>query len=95
MEAAGYLRAVRLLRDQVTAFDAYPFSIPAVRSLDELALDPKVTFLIGDNGSGKSTLIEAIAVQMYFIGSGSWASQLGCANSMCTCCTQPPYGDSH
>ena len=60
--AAAYLRAVRLLRDDVTAFDAYPFSIPAIRTLGELALDPKVTFLIGENGSGKSTLIEAIAV---------------------------------
>ena len=49
--STGFLRAVRLLRDQVPGFDAYPFSIPAIRQLDELDLDPKVTFLIGDNGS--------------------------------------------
>ena len=70
METAGYLRAVRLLRDEVAAFDAYPFSIPAVRALDELTLHPKVTFLIGDNGSGKSTLIEAIAVLAGFNAEG-------------------------
>jgi predicted ATPase len=66
----GYLRGVRLVRDQVPAFDTYPFSIPAIRDLDELALDPKVTFLIGDNGSGKSTLIEAIAVAAGFNAEG-------------------------
>jgi len=58
----GFLRAIRLIRDDVPGFDRYPFAIPAIRSLDELALDPKVTFLIGENGSGKSTLIEAIAI---------------------------------
>ena len=66
----GFLRAVRLLRDEVPGFDAYPFSIPAVRELDELELDPKVTFLIGDNGSGKSTLIEAIAILAGFNAEG-------------------------
>jgi len=41
---------------------AYPFSIPALRALSEIALDPAVTFFVGDNGSGKSTLVEAIAI---------------------------------
>jgi predicted ATPase len=68
--STGFLRAVRLVRDQVPGFDAYPFSIPAVRDLDELELDPKVTFLIGDNGSGKSTLIEAIAILAGFNAEG-------------------------
>ena len=68
--STGFLRAVRLLRDQVPGFDAYPFSIPAIRQLDELDLDPKVTFLIGDNGSGKSTLIEAIAILAGFNAEG-------------------------
>ena len=44
----------------------YPFSIPAVRGLQTLELDPAVTFLVGENGSGKSTLIEAIAIQAGF-----------------------------
>src|SRR3569623_1913920 len=58
---AGYLRGVRLVRDSVVDFNVYPFSIPSIRALDELQLDGKVTFLIGENGAGKSTLIEAIA----------------------------------
>jgi predicted ATPase len=53
---------VRLDRGSVPSFAEYPFSIPAVAALDELALDPRVTVLVGDNGSGKSTLLEAIAV---------------------------------
>jgi predicted ATPase len=61
MQTAGYLRAVRLIRDSVPDFKVYPFSIPSIESLEELELDAKVTFLIGENGAGKSTLIEAIA----------------------------------
>jgi predicted ATPase len=70
LETAGYLRGIRLVREQVPTFDEYPFSVPAIRDLDELALDPKVTFLIGENGSGKSTLIEAIAVAAGFNAEG-------------------------
>ncbi|HEX4492156.1 MAG TPA: AAA family ATPase [Acidimicrobiia bacterium] len=66
----GYLRAVRLVRESGPDFGRYPFSIPSIRSLDELALDPKVTFLIGENGAGKSTLIEAIAVLAGFNAEG-------------------------
>ncbi len=61
-----FLRAVTLLRDRVEDFDAYPFSIPAIRALDTLDLDPRVTFLVGENGSGKSTLLEAIAIACRF-----------------------------
>jgi predicted ATPase len=50
------------MREGVEDPGAYPFSIPAIRTLDELELDPQVTFLVGENGSGKSTLIEAVAV---------------------------------
>jgi predicted ATPase len=67
---AGFLRGVRLMRADVPGFDAYPFAIPAIRELDTLELDPKVTFLIGENGSGKSTLIEAIAVLAGFNAEG-------------------------
>jgi predicted ATPase len=58
----SFLRSIALRRDAVPGFDRYPFSIPAVRALDELALDPRVTFLVGENGSGKSTLLEALAI---------------------------------
>jgi predicted ATPase len=70
LPAAGYLRAIRLLRDSVRDFGVYPFSIPSIHSLDELELDAKVTFLIGENGAGKSTLIEAIAVLAGFNAEG-------------------------
>lgn len=40
---------------------AFPFSVPAIRTLPELALDAPVTFLVGENGTGKSTLLEALA----------------------------------
>ena len=70
MLGRGYVRSVQLRRDTVESFEEYPFSIPAVRELDELALNPKVTFLVGDNGTGKSTLIEAIAVAAGFNAEG-------------------------
>jgi predicted ATPase len=60
------VRSVALKRDEVEDFAAYPFSIPAIRDLDELPLDPQVTFFAGENGSGKSTLVEAIAVAAGF-----------------------------
>lgn len=56
------MRSVVLKRDQIPDPSVYPFSIPAIRELDELVLHPAVTFFIGENGSGKSTLVEAIAI---------------------------------
>jgi predicted ATPase len=70
LDAYGFLRAVSLIEDKVSSFDEYPFSIPAVRKLGALDLDPKVTFLVGENGSGKSTLVEAIAVAAGFNAEG-------------------------
>ncbi len=63
LPASGFIRAIRLRREAVPNFDEYPFSIPAIRSLERLPLHPKVTFLIGENGMGKSTLAEALAVR--------------------------------
>jgi predicted ATPase len=65
-----FLREVQLRRDQVPSFEQYPFSLPALRSLDTLALHPSVTFIIGENGSGKSTLLEAISVAWGFNAEG-------------------------
>ena len=39
----------------------FPFSVPAIRSLESLDLSVAVTFFVGENGSGKSTVLEAIA----------------------------------
>src|SRR5712692_8934020 len=61
-----FVRALVLKRDEIESFDAYPFSIPAVRQLAELKLDSRVTLFAGENGSGKSTLVEAIAVAAGF-----------------------------
>jgi predicted ATPase len=64
--ASQYIRAIRLNRERVPSFDAYPFSLPAVRGLTTLQLDTPVTMFVGENGSGKSTLLEAIAVAWGF-----------------------------
>jgi predicted ATPase len=68
--SSQYVSRVALQRERVTSFERYPFSLPAVRSLDALELHPKVTFVIGENGSGKSTLLEAIAVSLGFNAEG-------------------------
>ncbi|MEP6694510.1 MAG: AAA family ATPase [Chloroflexota bacterium] len=83
----AFVRAVALKRDEVGDFDAYPFSIPAIRELDELALDPHVTLFAGENGSGKSTLIEALAVAAGFNAEG------GSQNM--TVSTRPSHSDLH
>src|SRR6187402_3606139 len=57
----SYVLDVTLRRDDVPNFKEYPFSIPAIGSLETLELHPKVTYFVGENGSGKSTLLEAIA----------------------------------
>ena len=64
------MRSVVLKRAGIVDASAYPFSIPAVRDLHELALDPAVTLFAGENGSGKSTLIEAIAIAAGFNAEG-------------------------
>lgn len=70
MEALPYLREISLKRDRIEHFDRYPFSIPAVRELDQIEFAREVTFFVGENGSGKSTLIEGIAVSLGFNAEG-------------------------
>jgi predicted ATPase len=65
-----YLNRITLQRDKVDSFERYPFSLPAVRSLEQIDLHPKVTYFVGENGSGKSTLLEAIAVSLGFNAEG-------------------------
>jgi predicted ATPase len=57
-----FLRSLVIKREEIADPASYPFSVPAIAHLSELAFDPQVTFLAGANASGKSTLIEAIAV---------------------------------
>jgi predicted ATPase len=65
-----YLKKVTLLRERVPNFRQYPFSVPAINSLEELHLHRNITFFVGENGSGKSTLLEAIASQIGFNKAG-------------------------
>ncbi len=60
------IRSVRLRRDEIPDAGTWPWSLAAVRALDDLQLDPGVTFIVGQNGSGKSTLVEGIAVAAGF-----------------------------
>lgn len=61
-----YLRQISLKRNKVEDFDKYPFSIPAVKNLENLQFRSEVTFFVGENGSGKSTILESIAVALGF-----------------------------
>ena len=61
-----YIREVSLKRDEISNYERYPFSVPAVRELYGLEFHTDVTFIVGENGCGKSTLLEAIAVAWRF-----------------------------
>src|ERR1700749_3450955 len=60
----AFIRSVEVADRDAVDPGEFPWALPAVAALAEegLALDPAVTFLVGENGSGKSTLIEAFAV---------------------------------
>lgn len=59
----AFLRELRLPDDVGDEQLGHAAHVPAVAALrDGLALDPRITVLVGANGSGKSTLLEAIAV---------------------------------
>ena len=64
--AAPFVHAIRLRapRTEIEEESDYSYDLPALRGLERLELDPRMTFLVGENGSGKSTLVEAIAVAM-------------------------------
>ena len=69
-DAEHYVLALRLKRDKVPSFDAFPYCLPALRRLHSLELHPHVTFVVGENGSGKSTLLEAVAIAAGFNAEG-------------------------
>jgi predicted ATPase len=60
------LKTIKILRERVENWDAYPFSVTAISSLDELNLRSRVCLFAGENGTGKSTLLEAIAAHYGF-----------------------------
>jgi predicted ATPase len=55
----SHLRSLKIAGGEPSAF---PFTVPAIRALRDMALDVPVTFFVGENGSGKSTLLEGIAL---------------------------------
>lgn len=57
-----YLRGVKLRRQDGYDPTAYPYCLPAVQHVEDMALDAPVTLLVGENGTGKSTLLEGLAV---------------------------------
>lgn len=65
-----FLTGIRFLRDQVEDFEQYPFTVPAVNSMEQVELSNPITFFVGENGSGKSTLLEAIADKCEFNTAG-------------------------
>lgn len=46
--------------------DSYLRKIEAIKGLDYLSFNNKITIFVGENGSGKSTMLEAIAVSYGF-----------------------------
>ncbi len=69
-EARHYLLKADFRWEKIADRSRYPYSLPAIAALQEIAFHPKVTFLVGENGSGKSTLIEALAVAWGFNAEG-------------------------
>ncbi|MFC7686557.1 AAA family ATPase [Ureibacillus sp. GCM10028918] len=65
-----FLKRIELQRDLIPTYNEYPFSIPTIKTLDQLEIQNQVTFFVGENGSGKSTLLEAIAEKCGFNTAG-------------------------
>lgn len=56
-----HLRSMQRVGNPPGRTAAFPFTVPAIRTLEEVDLSGAVTFFVGENGSGKSTVLEAIA----------------------------------
>jgi predicted ATPase len=70
-QGGNFVAFVELVVERVASFASYPFSIPAIGSLQSrLRFSPGATLFVGESGSGKSTLIEAIAVAAGFNAEG-------------------------
>lgn len=65
-----YLQTVAVRDDAAIDEAQYPYNIPAIRGLGQVAFHPDVTFFVGENGAGKSTLLEAIALALGFSREG-------------------------
>src|SRR4051812_23422539 len=70
MHVKPYLQTVSVRPDADIDATTYPYNIPAIRELGQVAFHPDVTFFVGENGAGKSTLLEAIALALGFSREG-------------------------
>ncbi len=59
------IQGVRIDWDRIDG-DSYLRKIEAIKGLDYLSFNNKITIFVGENGSGKSTMLEAIAVSYGF-----------------------------
>ena len=64
------LKRISLINRDGIDTTKYPFTIPSIQRFEELELNNKITFFVGENGSGKSTLLEAIAEKCEFNTAG-------------------------
>ncbi|MDQ0268309.1 AAA family ATPase [Cytobacillus purgationiresistens] len=71
-----FLTRITKLQNQIPSQETYPFSIPAIKNMNEIELTKRITFLVGENGSGKSTLLEAIADKCDFHTAGGGRNNL-------------------
>ena len=60
-----FIRALAVDWSQVDR-DSWLRRVPAIASLERLAFNRNVTFLVGENATGKSTLLEAVAIAYGF-----------------------------
>src|SRR5258708_36129141 len=66
-----HLQSLSINKIGVKPRESFPFNVPVIKTLSELAFPSEVTFFVGENGSGKSTVLEAIACAAGSIAVGS------------------------
>jgi predicted ATPase len=66
-----HLRSIELRKIPDGGVDRFPFTVPLIRELPRIDLNPRVTFFVGENGSGKSTLLEGLAIAANLVTVGS------------------------
>lgn len=65
-----YIRKATFSAQMAPLADRHPFTLPAVRCLDQIVFDKDMTILVGEVGSGKSTIMEGIAIAAGFNAEG-------------------------
>ena len=66
-----HLRSIELRSVSDKSVGRFPFTVPLIRELPRIHLNPRVTFFVGENGSGKSTLLEGLAIAANLVTVGS------------------------